>query len=79
MLQLQQLVLRYAIYAREYSDAVAQLGEHNHVGPQFLRLIKEIKQRQALCISSGEDLDRCIEQYVPRSPEVSGCSGESNT
>jgi hypothetical protein len=61
---LKQLVLRYAIHTREYSDAVAHLGQHDQVGPAFLQLVKEIRQRQALCISSGEALDRFIEEAV---------------
>jgi hypothetical protein len=67
---LKQLVLRYAIHTREYSDAVARLGEHGQVGPGFLQLVKEIRQRQALCISSGEALDRFIGQAVMRQPST---------
>jgi hypothetical protein len=67
---LKQLVLRYAIHTREYSDAVARLGEHGEVGPGFLQLVKEIRQRQALCISSGEALDRFIGQAVTRQPST---------
>jgi hypothetical protein len=63
---LKQLVLRYAVHTREYSDTVARLGEHDHVGPAFLQLVKEIRQRQALCISSGEALDRFIGRAVTR-------------
>jgi hypothetical protein len=61
---LKQLVLRYAIHTREYSDAVAHLGQHDQVGPAFLQLVKQIRQRQALCISSGEAVDRFIEGVV---------------
>jgi len=67
---LKQLALRYAIHTREYSDAVARLGEHDHVGPAFQQLVKEIRQRQALCISSGEALGRFIERAVIRQPSI---------
>jgi hypothetical protein len=70
---LRQLVLRYAIHAREFSDAVARLGQHDHMGPEFLRLIKEIKQRQARCISSGEELDGYIEKRVTGGSSANDC------
>jgi hypothetical protein len=73
---LKQLVLRYAIHTREYSDAVARLGDHDHFGPQFLQLLKEIRQRQALCISSGEALDRFVEGVVRQPATDTPIQGE---
>jgi hypothetical protein len=58
----------YAIRAREFSDLVARLGQHNTIKPELLRLIREIKKRQALCISSGEIVDRYIAGEAPGVP-----------
>jgi hypothetical protein len=55
----------YAIRAREFSDAVARLGERRHVDREFLRLLKEIEKRHALCTSAGEALDQFISQGEP--------------
>jgi hypothetical protein len=62
---LRELLQLYAIRAREFSDAVGRLGEHDRIGPEFLQLIAEIKRRHELCTSSGEDLDRWIEREDP--------------
>jgi hypothetical protein len=62
---LHELLRAYAIRAREFSDAVAGLGRHKHVGPEFHLLLREIKERQLLCISTGEEVDQCIEQESP--------------
>jgi hypothetical protein len=58
-----ELLQLYAVQAREFSDAVAQLGQHEHagIGRDALTLL-EIKRRQALCDAVGGDLDRYIEQ-----------------
>jgi hypothetical protein len=55
----------YAIRAREFSEAVARLGEHRHVDREFLRLLNESKRRHALCISAVEALDEFIRQGEP--------------
>ena len=59
-----ELLQLYAVQARDFSDAVAQLGQHEHaeIGRDALTLIEEIKRRQALCNAVGDDLDRYIEQ-----------------
>src|SRR5215471_7372017 len=61
---LRKLIQLYAIYAREFSDVVARLGEHERdhgqAESEFLRLLEEIKRRHALCQTSREDLDRYI-------------------
>jgi hypothetical protein len=62
---LRELLPLFAIRAREFSDAVARLGEHHRIGPEFLQLIAEIKKRHELCISTGEDLDHWIEREDP--------------
>jgi hypothetical protein len=50
----------YAMRAREFSDAVARLGKHKLVTPEFLQAIAEINARHALCISAKEQLDELI-------------------
>src|SRR5215469_16007717 len=59
---LRELLKAYATRAREFSDDVARLGayEQGRIGPEFLGLLAEIKRRQVLCISSGEDLYRYV-------------------
>ena len=52
----------YAIRAREFSDAVARLGRHGQIGPEFLALIDEIKRRRGLCDAVAAELDRYISQ-----------------
>ena len=61
----------YAIRAREFSDLTARLGEHKQNGPQLLKLITQIKKRQALCISSGENVERYLAGQQP-DPATSG-------
>jgi hypothetical protein len=54
-----QLVQLYAIRAREFSDAVARLGQHKHeIGPETLKLLDEIKTRHAICIALSDEVDR---------------------
>jgi hypothetical protein len=59
-----ELLQLYAVQAREFPDAVARLGQHEHVeiGRDALTLREEIKRRQAVCTAVGDDLDRFIEQ-----------------
>jgi hypothetical protein len=61
------LLQRYAICARELADAVARLGHHTHVSPEFLKLMEEIKDRQASCIYTGEELKRYLEHGLSTS------------
>jgi hypothetical protein len=61
---LRKLVRQYAIRAREFSDAVASLGEHARNGPELPGL-SEIRRLQALCISSSRELERYVEQGNP--------------
>ena len=59
---LRELSERYARRAREFSEAVAGLGRYPQIGPEFLRLIREIMRRQRLCNKAADELD----QYVQR-------------
>ena len=57
-----ELTQRYALRAREFSDAVAQLGKHAEIGPDFVGLMQEIRRRQALCKAAADELDGFIAQ-----------------
>jgi hypothetical protein len=59
---LRELVQRYALRAREFSDAVARLGEHAHIGPEFLQVMEEIKRLHVFCSATENELDRYIAQ-----------------
>jgi hypothetical protein len=61
---LKSLSEQYARRAREFADAVALLGRHNSVGPQVLKLFKEIKRQRELCSDAEEKLERYIEQKI---------------
>jgi len=60
-----ELVRVYAIRAREFSDTAARLGKQARIGPEFLELLDEVKQRHVLCDAAGDELDRYIEQMGP--------------
>jgi hypothetical protein len=53
---------QYARRAREFSDTVALLGHHDHIGPEVLKLFKEIKRQRALCGDAEEKLERYLRQ-----------------
>lgn len=57
-----ELVEVYAVRAREFSDAVARLGQHENRGAEFEKLMEEIKTRQALCRAASDELERYLEQ-----------------
>lgn len=59
---LRELVELYARRAREFSDAVARLGQHNQIGPEISGLMIEISRKHSLCIEAAERLDWYIEQ-----------------
>ncbi|HEY7391342.1 MAG TPA: hypothetical protein VH640_22695 [Bryobacteraceae bacterium] len=71
-----ELIEVYAIRAREFSDAVARLGQYSHVGPEFLEVWQEIQQRLALCNAAGEELGRYIDETSARG-ELAPASGLS--
>ena len=55
------LVQVYALRAREFSDAVATLGQHSPMGIEALQQITKIKKRRAACKVAGEALEQFIE------------------
>jgi hypothetical protein len=58
-----ELVHRYAIRAREFSDAVAALGLQAHLGPASSReLLKEIRRRRDLCNEVADEFERYLKQ-----------------
>ena len=57
------LVQTYAVRAREFSDAVASLGRHTHIGQAFLEAIQETKRLHTLCNAAGDDLYRHIDEH----------------
>jgi hypothetical protein len=58
-----ELAQRYAIQAREFSDAVAALGRQAHVGPQACKeLLEIIRTRREACIAVADELDRHLMQ-----------------
>ena len=59
---LRELVEIYARRAREFSDTVARLGQHNQIGPEISGLIIEIRRKGGLCSEAAEELDRYLEQ-----------------
>jgi len=61
---LKSLSEQYAWQAREFADAVALLGRHNSVGPEFLKLCKKIKRQRELCGVAEAKLQRYIKQEI---------------
>jgi hypothetical protein len=59
-LVLKPLSEQFARRAREFSDTVALLGHHDHIGPGVLKLFQEIKHQHALCT----DAEGKLEQYL---------------
>jgi hypothetical protein len=57
-----QLIERYAMRAREFSDAVALLGRHKHITQEFVGLVREIKRLRELCDEAAAEVDRHISQ-----------------
>ena len=66
---LKSLSEQYARRAREFSDSVALLGRHNSVGPEVLKLIKEIKRQRSLCGDAEKKLQRYLQQEIVDSEE----------
>jgi hypothetical protein len=54
---LKSLSEKYARRAREFSDAVALLGQHNEVTPEVVQLFREIKRQRALCRDTEEKFE----------------------
>jgi hypothetical protein len=56
-----ELVQRYAIRAREFSDAVAALGREGPPGPSSSQeLVKEIRRRRDLCNEAADEFERYV-------------------
>jgi hypothetical protein len=67
---LRKIVEVYALRARQYSDAVARLGQHDHTSPELLALVREIKRLRVLCDEAAGELDQYISQTGK--PHVAG-------
>jgi hypothetical protein len=59
---LKSLSEKYARRAREFSDTVALLGQHDEVTPEFVQLFREIKRQRALCRAAEEKFERYLQQ-----------------
>jgi hypothetical protein len=56
-----ELVQRYAIRAREFSDTVAALGRQAHPGSEASRkLLEEIRTRRDLCNEVANEIGRYL-------------------
>ena len=64
-----ELLANYAVRARRYSEAVAKLGSHDRVNPEFVRLMRETVRLQALCFSASNDLQSYVEQVLSTLPQ----------
>jgi hypothetical protein len=56
------LVERYAMRAREFSDAVALLGKTGLSQPERRKLLEAIRERHAACMAAADEVDRYIRQ-----------------
>jgi hypothetical protein len=70
---LKSLSEKYARRAREFSDTVALLGRHEHLGPEVLKLFKEIKLQRALCRNAEEKFERYL-QLESDNPKAVGAA-----
>jgi hypothetical protein len=59
---LKSLSEKYARRAREFSDTVALLGQHNEVTPACVQLFREIKRQRALCRDAEEKFERYLQE-----------------
>ena len=57
-----RIVQDYAIRSREFSDAVARLGKHTRVTPEFLQAVEASDARLAACNASRKQLGERISQ-----------------
>ena len=59
------LLQRYAILAREYSDAVAALGREGHRGPRASEaLLEQVRSRRKMCDEIADEIERYIQQLT---------------
>jgi len=60
-----ELVQNYALHAREFSEAVAELGKKVHFGPEHSQqLLDSIKTRLEACVTIEGEVDRYVKQKV---------------
>ena len=59
---LRKIVEVYALRARQYSDAVALLGRHDHTSPELLALAQKLKRLQALCDEAAGEFEQYVSQ-----------------
>jgi hypothetical protein len=70
---LKSLSEKYARRAREFSDTVALLGQHNEVTPEFVQLFREIKRQRGLCRDAEEKFERYLQQESDK-PKAAGAA-----
>ena len=72
-----ELVQRYAIRAREFSDTVATLGRQAHFGPKASRdLLEEIRTRRDLCNEVANEIERYLKDAAAvRAARTAGSLG----
>jgi hypothetical protein len=67
-----ELVKRYAIRAREFSDAVAALGQEAYLGPVASReLLEDIRERRKLCNEVADEVEHYLKPKASASD--TGC------
>jgi hypothetical protein len=60
-----ELVQRYAIRAREFSDAVAALGREARLGSARSQdLLKEIRRRREACNEVADEFERYVRLHA---------------
>ena len=56
------LLERYALRAREFSDAVARLGHANLLPAQCRQLLEEVCARRDSCLAAAEEVEQYLRQ-----------------
>jgi hypothetical protein len=56
------LVERYAMRAREFSDAVALLGQTGLLSAERCELLETIRERHDACMAAADEVDQYIQQ-----------------
>jgi len=63
------LVQRYAMRAREFSDAVAALGQEAHIGPEACRVrVDTIRSKLDMCVAAADDLELHLQKKADAAP-----------
>jgi hypothetical protein len=58
------LLERYALRAREFSDAVARLGNANLPPAECRELLDDVNARHDLCMAAAEDVEQYLRQQT---------------